>query len=204
MLNVYLTSAVKKSTSNAFRSRVIRSSQLRRLHLSSCHNITSEGLSDMVKKLPLLEEVILHDIPISKGAIEVVGLFCPMLQTFKLSKSINNYCRRHIVCDSGALAIAENMPGLRHLQLSGHRITVVGLLAILDNCPHLESLEMRLNDGNLDPDLDHRLSQQIKDLRLSYVSTKKTKSNDDIDCLDFSNPSGVSHDFVYCDSDYFY
>lgn len=158
----------------------------------------------MIKNLPLLEELLLHDIPISKGAIEIVGLFCPMLQAFKLSKSINDYCRRPIVCDVGALAIAENMPGLRHLQLSGHRITVVGLLAVLDNCPHLESLEMRLNVGNLEPDLVRRLSKQIKVLRLSNVSTKKTKSDDYIDCSDFSNPSVVSHDSVYCDSDFIY
>ena len=113
-------------------------------------------------------------------------------RTFKLSKSINDYCRKPIRCDVGALAITENMPELRHLQLSGHRITEVGLQGILDNCPHLEYLKIWLYVANLEPDLVNRLSQQIKDLRLSYLNTEKNKFADDIDYLGFSNPSEVS------------
>ena len=42
-----------------------------------------------------------------------------------------------------ALAIAETVPGLRHLQLFGNRMTNDGLKAILDGCPQLESLDLR-------------------------------------------------------------
>ena len=48
-----------------------------------------------------------------------------------------------IFYDFGALAIAKNMPKLRHLLLNGNRVTNDGLQAILDGCPHLESLDLR-------------------------------------------------------------
>lgn len=41
-----------------------------------------------------------------------------------------------------AMAIAEHMPALRTLKLYGNPLTNVGLQAILDGCPHLESLDV--------------------------------------------------------------
>ncbi|KAK1391437.1 hypothetical protein POM88_010493 [Heracleum sosnowskyi] len=76
---------------------------------------------------------------------------------------------------AAAAAAAENLRGLRHLQLIGNDITIVGLLAIIENCSHLESLDTWncINVGNqLDSDLRTRLSQQIKDLRLPLYSTE--------------------------------
>ncbi|KAJ9566040.1 hypothetical protein OSB04_002006 [Centaurea solstitialis] len=46
-------------------------------------------------------------------------------------------------CDDEALAVANSMHALRHLQLSGSTITGVGLRAILHGCSHLESLDIR-------------------------------------------------------------
>ncbi|KAK1381998.1 putative F-box/LRR-repeat protein 23 [Heracleum sosnowskyi] len=154
-----------------------RSCQLRRLHLSSCHEITSEGFKEMVKKVPLLEELHIYDTPICKSAIEIVGHCCPQLKSFTLSTSIFT---RPVWCDMYAIAIAENMPQVRHLQLSGNRITDFGLQAILENCPHVESLNIWLNVACLDHNLMRRLSHQIKNLRLSYISAKDNISEYEI------------------------
>lgn len=129
----------------------------------------------MFKKLPLLEELHLDYTSISKQAIEVAGRCCPRLKSFTL----NNHGRLHssrlknVGLDEDALAIAGNLPGLRHLQLIGNTITIKGLLAIIENCSHLESLD--ISDcfyvaDKLGSDIIKRLSQQIKDLRLPFYS----------------------------------
>lgn len=152
-----------------------RSSRLRCLQLESCYQVTDKGLTEMLKKLPLLEELHLYRIRISKQTIEVAGRCCPQLKTFKLN--YKGHRKLHIGCDDNAMAIAETMPGIRHLQLFGNRITKDGLLAILESCPHLESLDIRhcYKAANLGPDLDRRLSQQIKHLRLPYDSTEDSE-----------------------------
>lgn len=97
---------------------------------------------------------------IYKQVIEVAGQCCPQLKSFKLINSRRGY--------PDALAIAENMPGLHHLQLLGRKTTNHGLFAILENCPHLESLDIRLNVSDIKPDLVLRLCQQIKDVTVTY------------------------------------
>ncbi|KAK1391436.1 hypothetical protein POM88_010492 [Heracleum sosnowskyi] len=119
----------------------IISSQLRRLCLSSCNDITSKGLSEMLKELPMLEELHLEHMHVSKQAIEVAGRCYPRLKSFKLN--YDGY--RHLYAglgDQNALPIAENLRGLHHLQLIGNNITIDGLLAIIETCPHLESLDI--------------------------------------------------------------
>ncbi|KAK1381989.1 putative F-box/LRR-repeat protein 23 [Heracleum sosnowskyi] len=148
-----------------------RSRQLRCLTLASC-NITPEGLSQMVRTLPLLDELHLHCIWITKQAIQDIGQCCPHLRTFRL-----NYPGRrelYFPYDKNAKAIAESMPGLCHLQLFGNRISRNGLLAIIDKCSHLESLDIRCCFGctKLGPDLLRRLYQQMSRLWLPYDSTK--------------------------------
>ncbi|KAK1391432.1 F-box protein SKIP19 [Heracleum sosnowskyi] len=153
---------------------VHKSSQLRRLCLSSCNDITSKGFSEMLKELPMLEELHLEHMHVSKQAIEVAGHCCPRLKSFKLN--YDGYRRLYAgLGDHNALPIAENLRGLRHLQLIGNNITIDGLLAIIENCPHLESLDIWncFNVANqLGSDLRKRLSKQIKDLRLPLCFTK--------------------------------
>ncbi|KAK1381990.1 F-box protein SKIP19 [Heracleum sosnowskyi] len=187
-----------------------RSSQLRRLHLASCFNITNEGLNEMLKKLALLEELWLSCLCISKENIEVAGRCCPQLRTFRLN--YQGLRDLDFGCDVNALAIAENMHGLRHLQLFGNRITRDGLLVILENCPHLESLDLRrcYRVANLDPDLKRRLSQQIKYLRLPNDSTKDCKfdpeihlnPSDDDDSLEQPDSDIVFDDYQYYMDDF--
>lgn len=68
-----------------------------------------------------------------------------------------------------ASAIAKNMPNLRCLRLNGVAVFNGELEAILDGCPHLETLHLRSCKG-LDLQragaLEKRCRKQIKDLRL--------------------------------------
>lgn len=184
-----------------------RSGQLRHLQLVSCYGISNEGLSEMVKNLPFLEELRLYYIPVSLQSIEVAGRCCPQLKSFSFNR--HGYRWPHIECDEDALAVAENMPGLRHLQLFGNKMTSNGLLAIIEKCPHLESLDMRqcFNVANLDHDLAKRLSHQMKDLRLPYDSTEDYGYDaelNDWDSLEEDYPSGLSDiDIVSEDYDYY-
>lgn len=118
-----------------------RSTQLKSLRLVFCQNISDEGLIAAASKIPLLEELDLSYCSFSKVALEKVGHCCPLLRSFKLNTTGYRYpC---IECDDEALAVAESMPGLRHLQMFGNKLTNDGLQAILDACLYLESLDLR-------------------------------------------------------------
>ncbi|KAL3351229.1 hypothetical protein AABB24_019702, partial [Solanum stoloniferum] len=115
-----------------------RSPQLKHLRLVCSYNVSAEGLSAAVKKFPLLEELHLYYIAITKETIETIGSSCRGLKSFKLN---NQICRHpYIEYDEEAIAIAQNMPELHHLQLLGNKMTNEGLEAILNGCPQLESL----------------------------------------------------------------
>ncbi|KAG7557730.1 F-box domain [Arabidopsis suecica] len=115
-----------------------RSSNLRRLGVVDCGPVMSSGVVEAVMKLPLLEEVeITYESSIREQDLKVVGQSCPNLRTLKLNCIGDFKC-----CDKVALAIAETMPGLRHLRLSRNGLSDTGLNAILEGCPHLENLEL--------------------------------------------------------------
>ncbi|XP_030968809.1 F-box protein SKIP19-like [Quercus lobata] len=144
------------------------SSQLRCLRLFDCYEITDEGLIEMAEKLPLLEELEITSSLLSDETIEAVGRHCPHLKSFKWN---HGYRLPGIQCDEEAVAVAKNMPELRHLQLIRNRLTNDGLQAILDNCPHLESLDLRkCFNVTLSGDLGRRCAR-IKNLRLPNDST---------------------------------
>ncbi|CAE6137930.1 unnamed protein product [Arabidopsis arenosa] len=112
-----------------------RSSNLRRLGLVYGGPVISSGVVEAVMKLPLLEEL---EITYIRGQVlKVVGQSCPNLRTLKLNCMGAFKC-----CDKVALAIAETMPGLRHLRLYRNGLSDMGLNAILEGCPHLEHLEL--------------------------------------------------------------
>jgi len=139
------------------------SSQLKRLGLAKCRGISDGGLSGVAAKLPLLEELAISYCPLSKEALEAVGRSCPLLKSLQFN-TWPPWGVKH--CQEKALAIAENMSELRCLNLVGISVTIDSLQAILDGCPHLESLDLRRCiplslAGNL-----VRCAEQIKDLRL--------------------------------------
>ena len=105
--------------------------------------------------------------------------------------------------DDDALGIA-NMHGLRSLQLFGSDFTNEGLTAILDNCRHLESLDIRHCFNIVMDDALRAKCATIKTLKLPYDSM------DDYD-LQFEGPiwsgSGLAfdsdlYDCVYGGPDY--
>ncbi|KAK4488148.1 hypothetical protein RD792_003890 [Penstemon davidsonii] len=131
---------------------------------------TSKGLSEAVKKFPQLEELhlFLMSSSILSEHIESIGHSCPMLKSFTFRRA----CKYPLLEDNEAedikyaAAIAKAMPNLHHLGLLGDHMTNEGLQAILDNCPHLESLDVReCFNIDLGGDLGKRLSRQIKNLR---------------------------------------
>ncbi|KAF8774999.1 hypothetical protein HU200_005048 [Digitaria exilis] len=125
---------------------------LRSLRLISCNGVTDIGFTEVVRALPLLEELELSlcdnvgadgvdEVAGADGVYEVAGELCPQLNHFRLSKRcFNNY--RELNMDKDALEIASCMHSLRSLQLCRNAITNEGLESILDSCSHLESLDI--------------------------------------------------------------
>jgi hypothetical protein len=128
-----------------------RAPSLKSLSLIACQDIVE--FEEEIKKFPLLEEleISLFTNIGGKEVFEEVGKACPELKHFKFNAyrfcnlsddtedvdSEFRYSR-----DDDALGIAS-MHGLLSLQLFGQNLTNKGLTAILDNCPHLESLDIR-------------------------------------------------------------
>ncbi|KAJ9566038.1 hypothetical protein OSB04_002004 [Centaurea solstitialis] len=111
------------------------SSKLKSLRVLKCYNVTGNGLIHALKRLPCLETLDLFYISIEAEHIKVIGQSCPHLKSFKM--------KSRFMESADALAIANSMPALRHLQLFGRAITGDGLRAILHGCRQLESLDLR-------------------------------------------------------------
>ncbi|KAE9602871.1 hypothetical protein Lal_00049903 [Lupinus albus] len=170
-------------------------SHLHRLQLVGCWDISDEVWIVVSKKLPLLEELDITISNLSKDALEAIGRCCPLLKSLKFNMQAYKY--QHIECDEEAFAIAKTMPELRHLQLFGNKLTNDGLLAILDGCPHLESLDLRrcLN-VNLGGSLGRRCAEQIKDLRNPNAPT-----DDYLYDAEFDTDESFDDDYSYGMSD---
>lgn len=77
-----------------------------------------------------------------------------------------------MVSDKQAIAIAETMPKLRHLQIFGDGLTDRGLQAILNGCPDLESLDLRqCFNLTLAGNLRQKCAERIKILHLPHDPT---------------------------------
>ena len=112
---------------------------------------------------------------------EEVGKACPELKHFRFNKyrfhnfgdieySEDDCSELKYNKDGDALGIA-NMHGLRSLQLFGNDFTNEGLTAILDNCPHLEFLDIRHCFNIQIDDALRAKCAAIKTLKLPYHST---------------------------------
>ncbi|PNX84602.1 F-box protein skip19 [Trifolium pratense] len=140
-------------------------SHLRCLRLAYCSGITDKGLIDAANKLPLLEELDIYFSDITKDSLEVIGRSCPFLKSL-------NYCFGYSSDNKWydeAFSFIKTMPQLRHLEICSDMLTNDALLAILDGCPLLESLDMESCDcldfrGNV----WKRCCQQIKNLQRPY------------------------------------
>lgn len=139
---------------------------MRRLRIKYLVEFSDKRLSEFVKEFPLLEELTItfKNNTISRDSLEVIGRSCPRLKSLNLWRLIYP-CVKYKYNDV-AFAIAKTMPGLRHLKLSGIWLKSVELLAILDDCPLLESLDLLgCLCASLSPSLKRRCREQIEDLR---------------------------------------
>ncbi|KAM5581357.1 putative F-box/LRR-repeat protein 23 [Rosa sericea] len=166
---------------------------IRRLRLV-LPNIMHNGLIRVASKLPLLEGLEISYSAYTTGGLEAIGRCCPLLKSLKLNKRhdirydwdglllaelhhhyqvFGSKSSSGVIHDDGdALAIAGTMHGLQQLQIFGNKVTNKGLLAILDGCPCLESLDLRrCFNLKVEGDLKRRCFQGIKQLRLPDDST---------------------------------
>ena len=107
--------------------------------LECCEILSPTVLINAIQKLPLLEELHLIMMPtLSPEDFETIGISCRRLKslTYNHCLAMLDDLSRH------AVAIGENMPNLHYLRLCDHHIENEGLEAILNGCPHLESLDL--------------------------------------------------------------
>ncbi|XP_047073592.1 putative F-box/LRR-repeat protein 23 [Lolium rigidum] len=116
---------------------------LKSLRLISCA-ISLDGLEEQLTRFHLLEELELSQCPelIRTTVHEILQRACPQLKHFRTNKHYFHERRWIIPKDLDAEGIAT-MHELRSLQLIANDLTNKGLAAILENCPHLESLDLR-------------------------------------------------------------
>ncbi|XP_010451732.1 PREDICTED: putative F-box/LRR-repeat protein 23 [Camelina sativa] len=140
-----------------------RASNLRSFGLAMYYGMSKEGLVNAVGKLPRLEELEVS-IMWSRLDLKAIGHSCSRLKSLKLNCLCywGSYWRSNSD-DVDALAIAESMTELRHLQLLWNGLSDIGLYANLDNCLNLEHLDLR-RCFNI-RDLENRYSEKIKVLR---------------------------------------
>ncbi|KAL6658881.1 hypothetical protein ACP70R_002921 [Stipagrostis hirtigluma subsp. patula] len=147
---------------------------LKSLRLISCYDVSNEGFAEAIKKLPLLEELELSLCKnvFGQEVFETVGKSCPQLKRFRLSEhGFYSFEDADYNKDGEALGIAT-MTELRSLQIFGNNLTNDGLIAILDNCPHLQSLDIR-HCFNVEMDDTVRAKcAGIKTMRLPHDSTQ--------------------------------
>ncbi|XP_047949575.1 putative F-box/LRR-repeat protein 23 [Salvia hispanica] len=152
-----------------------RSSQLRCLTLERYFGRDHVAWTDAIKKFTQLEE--LHYIMMPEFDIkdfETIGTSCPMLKSFTYNESWCEQSEEEDDIDDGVrfsiqygVAIGKTMPNLRHLRIWALETRNEGLEAILNGCPHLESLDLRRCYGlDLEGDLGKRCCEQIKHLKL--------------------------------------
>jgi F-box/leucine-rich repeat protein 2/20 len=128
--------------------------------------MSDKGLIDAAKKLPLLEELNVLFSYFTKDSLEIIGQSCPLLKSLKYS--ISYRCNEDDKLFDEAFSFLKTMPQLRHLEIrSDLMITSDGLLAIVDECPLLESLNIEDCDNlHLSRNAWKRCCEQIKNLRL--------------------------------------
>ncbi|KAI5407341.1 putative F-box/LRR-repeat protein 23 [Lathyrus oleraceus] len=124
-----------------------RTTNLRRIRISKCFKISDKVFSDAAKKFSLLEDLELSFNDLNKESLEAIGQNCPLLKTLKFNRAYKGIkCTSYngFKCNKEAFAIAKTMSGLQHLELWGNKLTNEGLVSILDGCPNLESLDLRM------------------------------------------------------------
>ncbi|XP_074267292.1 putative F-box/LRR-repeat protein 23 [Silene latifolia] len=196
-------------TPELFSYALSQSSKLKRLRLALCYGISVMDVKESLENLSSLEELELTLCYFQGDKVIPIISSCPFLTTFKFHARRSAYW--YLGCDDDALAIAAGMPKLRHLQLIGNNMTNVGLTAILDGCPLLQSLDLRgCSLLDLTGNLGKRLLENIRDLRRPCDSTEdykyqyETSDDDDNDVPEVDLISEGDYDIVYDNNEFDY
>ncbi|KAL3686978.1 hypothetical protein R1sor_013287 [Riccia sorocarpa] len=147
-------------------------------------NITENGLCEVILAMPTLVHLdISRCSAIKSKALEVIGQTCKSLTRLDRSMWPLTMASMGPSDDSEAMAIAHNMPKLKHLEMSSGWLSNSGLVAILDKCPDLEYLDVR-NCWNVRFDNSGTVSKCDKLLQF-HVSSIESDYDDDEDDDDY-------------------
>ncbi|TVU43173.1 hypothetical protein EJB05_09618 [Eragrostis curvula] len=164
-----------------------RAPSLKGIRLISCY-ISSVGVVGVINKFPLLEdlEFSLCSKVYGKYVFEAIGKSCTQLTRFICCEG-----EGHIFEDSfeedafsndrEAMGIAT-MTKLNSLQFFGSSMNNSGLAAILDNCPNLESLDIRYCFNIKMDDALQAKCAGIRSLRLPHDSISDYEFKDNLPC----------------------
>ncbi|KAF8775032.1 hypothetical protein HU200_005082 [Digitaria exilis] len=171
-------------------------------------NISIKGFLQAITNFPLLVELKLSECGDMGGraTYEAVGKACQNLRNFELVKKLSwSYSSApdfagYNLHDEEAHGIAT-MHGLRSLKISGsHSMSNKALGAILENCPHLESLDLHscfnivMDDGIRAKYAGITISVSPNDVNLSTDSFLVDDGYDYFDWLDDNYPPSESEE----------
>ncbi|CAN6203906.1 unnamed protein product [Urochloa humidicola] len=148
---------------------------LKSLILVLCNEVSDQGFMQAIKGFPLLEELELsycRNLQ-QKKVFKVVAKECPRLKYLTNCRASSPYYGRD---DGEAMAIAT-MHGLRSVQLVHNGLSNQGLAAIVDKCPHLESLDIRnCRNIRMRPKMQARIN--AKKLLMNYMDDERTEDSE--------------------------
>lgn len=157
-----------------------RAPSLKSLQLCLCHYVSNQGFSEAIIFFPNLKELDITFCSLYGNVCEIAGRACPQLKCFRLNARWSILQGEFAPYegmddDTEALGIASTMPELQDLQLIGNNLTNDGLMAILDHCPHLESLDIRqCYNIRMDDALKSKCAR-MQDLKLPHDSISDFK-----------------------------
>lgn len=157
-----------------------RAPLLKSLQLSLCHRVSNEGFAEAISRLPQLEELDVTFCSLHGSVCDTIGRACRELKCFRLNERWSILQSEFAPYegmddDTEALGIANTMPGLQNLQLIGNNLTNDGLMAILDGCPHLQSLDIRQCYNIQMDDVMKSKCARIRDLKHPHDSISDFK-----------------------------
>lgn len=159
-----------------------RTEGLKSLRLVNCMKVSDKGLVAVGKRSPHLEELELTTCSIYVS-MKAVGQAFPQLKRLRLNNRWVDIQCEESFDNRRALDIASSMPELRHLQLFANRLRSNALVAILDNCHHLESLDLRqCFNIHIDAELRAKCAR-LKDVKLPKDSTSDYEHESYIETL---------------------
>uniref|UniRef100_A0A8I6WG64 Uncharacterized protein n=1 Tax=Hordeum vulgare subsp. vulgare TaxID=112509 RepID=A0A8I6WG64_HORVV len=127
-----------------------RAFSLKSLQLSFSDKVSDKGLADAINRLRQLEELDISFCSLYGNFCQLLVKTRAQLKCFRLNERWDDYHKRfdaayeRLDIDPEASWIANCLPGLQVLQLIGSEVSNDGLMAILDRCSHLESLDVRM------------------------------------------------------------